>query len=140
MSHIITKEYIDKITYKIIGCTIEVHRELGPGLLENEYEKCFLIEFENKALRFKSQKKIYADYKGFPLETNLRYDVLIEDLIVVELKSKEIIPAVDYKIPATYMKLLRVPKGILINFHCTHIFREGQKTIVNEHYASLPET
>ncbi len=135
----ITQKYIDELTYKIIGCAIEVHKEVGPGMLEKVYEKCFLIELTLQGLSFKKQKRIISDYKGHAIDTQLRYDVLVEDLILTELKSKETVPKVDYTILKTYMRMLSVPKGILINFNCNHIFSEGQKTIVNELYASLPK-
>lgn len=135
----ITQKYLDELTYKIIGCAIEVHKEIGPGMLEKVYEKCFLIELALHGLSFKKQKRIVADYKGHEIETQLRYDVLVEDLILTELKSKETVPKVDYTILKTYMRMLSVPKGILINFNCNHIFSEGQKTIVNELYAALPK-
>lgn len=133
----ITKNYLDELTYKIIGCAIEVHRELGPGLLESVYQKCFTTELSIKSLSFISQICTPISYKGITLEADLRLDVLVEDLIIVELKSMEGILPVHEAQLLTYMKLLRKPKGILINFNCTNIFKEGQKTLVNEFYASL---
>ncbi|UPT65935.1 MAG: GxxExxY protein [Sphingobacteriales bacterium JAD_PAG50586_3] len=134
----ITKKYLDNLTYKIIGCAIEVHKELGPGLLESVYQKCFLQELKSHGLGYQSQIIIPINYKEIELDCSLRLDVLVEGFIVVELK------AVDYMIPIydaqllTYMKLLEKPKGVLINFNCTNIFKEGQKTLVNTIYASLP--
>jgi GxxExxY protein len=134
----ITKKYLDNLTYKIIGCAIEVHKELGPGLLESVYQKCFLHELMAQGLHCQSQLMVPVNYKDVELDCSLRLDVLVEGLIVVELK------AVDYMIPIydaqllTYMKLLEKPKGILINFNCTNIFKEGQKTLVNSIYAQLP--
>lgn len=135
----ITQKYIDELTYKIIGCAIEVHRIMGPGLLESVYEKCFLIELARIGLSCKKQHRIIADYKGVPVDTELRYDVLVENLVIAELKSCDGIHPVHLAILKTYMRLLEKPKGILINFNCTHIFKEGQKTIVNEYYAALPK-
>lgn len=135
----ITKKYVNDLTYKILGCAIEVHKEMGPGLLEKTYKQCFLIELSLEGLNFKKQKRILTSYKGNEIDTELRYDVLVEDLIVVELKAKESIPPVDFTKLKTYLRLLEKPKGILINFNCNHIFREGQKTIVNEFYALLPD-
>ena len=135
----ISQRYIDDLTYKIIGCAIEVHRILGPGLLESVYEKCFLIELTLKGLTYKKQQKIYTDYKGTPVDTELRYDVLVEGLVVTELKSNDGIHPIHLSILKTYMRMLEKPKGILINFNSTHIFKEGQKTIVNEYYAALPK-
>lgn len=126
------------MTYKIIGCAIQVHRQLGPGLLESVYQKCFDHELHIEALNFISQLTTPVNYKGMILEADLRLDVLVEDLIIVELKAmEEMLPVHEAQL-LTYMKLLRKAKGVLINFNCTNIFREGQKTFVNEYYAALP--
>lgn len=133
-----TKKYLDNLTYKIIGCAIEVHKELGPGLLESVYQKCFLHELKMQGLSYQSQLSIPINYKDVELDCSLRLDVLVDNAIVVELK------AVDYMLPIydaqllTYMKLLERPKGILINFNSTNIFKDGQKTLVNSIYADLP--
>lgn len=133
-----TQEYIDKLTYGIIGCAIEVHRNLGPGLLESVYEKCFLKELFIRNFEFKSQVWLPLTYKGLDIESGLKPDVLIEDVIIVEIKSVEIILPVHQAKLLTYMKLLQKPKGILINFNCTNIFKEGQRTLVNNLYGELP--
>ena len=134
----ITKKYLDLLTYKIIGCAIEVHKQLGPGLLESVYQKCFTQELLIKNLNFVGQICTPINYKGVVLEVDLRLDVLVEDLIIVELKSMEGMLPVHEAQLLTYMKLLHKPKGILINFNCTNIFKQGQKTLVNEYYANLP--
>ena len=135
----ITKKYIDELTYLIIGCAIEVHKHLGPGLLESVYEKCFRKELSLQSLDFKTQLFIPLEYKGIQLDTELRLDVIVEDLILVELKAIEGLLPVHEAQVLTYMKLMQKPKGLLINFNCTNIFREGQKTFVNELYAALPK-
>jgi GxxExxY protein len=134
----VTQKYLDELTYEIIGCGIEVHKQLGPGLLESVYEKCFARELALKKLNFKTQLWVPIEYKGLSIEADLRLDILVEDLILVELKSVEAILPVHHAQVLTYMKLLKKPKGILINFNCTNIFKEGQKTFVNEYYAELP--
>lgn len=134
----ITKKYLDELTYSIIGCAIEVHKQLGPGLLESVYEKCFTRELSLKNLAFITQQKVPIQYKGMPLDAELRFDVLVENLIVVELKAIEGILPDHEAILLTYLKLLEKPKGILINFNCVNIFKEGQKTLVNEYYSALP--
>ncbi len=134
----ITKRLLDELTYKIVGCTIEVHRQLGPGLLESVYQKCFLHELRLRNLKFENQVVTPINYKGIILDADLRLDVLVEDFIIVELKSMEGILPVHEAQLLTYMKLLQKPKGILINFNCANIFKEGQKTLVNEYYAHLP--
>ena len=126
----ITKKYIDELTYLIIGCAIEVHKHLGPGLLESVYEKCFRKELSLQSLDFKTQLFIPLEYKGIQLDTELRLDVIVEDLILVELKAIEGLLPVHEAQVLTYMKLMQKPKGLLINFNCTNIFREGQKTFL----------
>lgn len=132
-----TKREVDDLTYKIIGCAIEVHKQLGPGLLESVYEKCFIQELLSQNLHVKSQIRIPLHYKGVDIDCDLRFDVLVEDTIVVELKAVDILLPVFSAQILTYLKLLEKPKGILINFNCTNIFKEGQKTFVNEFYALL---
>ncbi len=133
----LTQKYLDNLSYKIIGCAIEVHKVLGPGLLESIYEKCFLRELEIRGIDAISQRRIQMEYKGLVFGANLRFDVLVEDLIVVELKAVESVLPVHESILLTYMKLLSKPKGIIINFNCINIFENGQKTFVNELYGSL---
>src|SRR6185436_13863213 len=85
----ITKKYLDELTYKVIGCAIEVHKQLGPGLIESVYEKCFLRELALRGITFKNQIWVPINYKGLVLDTELRMDVLIEDILCVELKAQE---------------------------------------------------
>jgi len=134
----ITKKYLDELTYKIIGCAIEVHKYLGPGLLESVYENCFIHELNLRGLRHQSQKNIPLTYKGLYLDALLRYDVLVEDAIIVELKSVSEFEPVHKAVMLTYLKLLEKPKGIIINFNSVNIFDHGQQTVVNEIYAKLP--
>ena len=82
----ITREYLDELTYKIIGCAIEVHKYLGPGLIESIYERCFVAELLLQNLEFKTQVWVPIEYKGVQLEGELRLDVMVEDLILVELR------------------------------------------------------
>ena len=136
----ITQKYLDELTYKIIGCAIEVHKHLGPGLLESVYEKCFTHELGIRRLHYQSQQKVPIIYKNLYLDAELRFDVLVENLIIVELKSMDGILPIHEAVLLTYMKMLSKPKGIIINFNCTNIFKEGQKTFVNEFYAALPKS
>jgi GxxExxY protein len=134
-----TQQYLNELSYKILGCAIEVHKHLGPGLLESIYEKCFIHELELKGLRTESQKRVPLHYKGVSLDAELRFDVLVEDLIIVELKAIDGILPIHESILLSYMKMLEKPKGIIVNFNCTNIFKFGQKTMVNEFYARLPK-
>ena len=136
---LITKKYLNELTYNVIGCAIEVHKYLGPGLLESVYEKCFLRELGLRGIAFKNQIWVPLDYKGLKLDTELRLDVLIEDILCVELKAQEGLLPIHDAILLSYMQMLQKPKGVLINFHCVNIFKEGQKTLVNNLFSLLPE-
>ncbi len=133
-----TKKQLDELTYKIVGSAIEVHKELGPGLLESIYHKCLKKELLLRGINFKSEFSIPLLYKNEPLDTELRCDLLIENQIVVELKAVETMMPIFEAQLLTYMKLLEVPKGILINFNVKNIFHEGQKTFVNDYFKLLP--
>ena len=135
----ITKKYLDELTYKVIGCAIEVHKHLGPGLLESIYEKCFLHELTLQNIQNRNQVWLPLEYKGLVFDAPLKLDVLVEEILLVELKSVEkFIPIYD-AILLSYMRLVEKPKGILINFNCTNIFKYGQRTLVNQLYALLPD-
>jgi GxxExxY protein len=135
----ITKKYIDDLSYRVIGCAIEVHKRLKAGLLESVYEKCFVHELNLNGLRWEAQRNVPLNYKGIYLDADLRYDVLVEDMLVVEIKAIESILPVHESQVLTYMRLLERPKGIILNFNCINIFKEGQKTLVNEIYSELPK-
>lgn len=134
-----TKTDLDDLTYEIIGSAITVHKELGPGLLESVYHRFLIEEFSFRNLRFKSELSVPIIYNNVELETQLRCDFLIENIITLELKSIEKLLPVHEAQLMTYMRLLSVPKGILLNFNCTNIFKEGQKTIVNELFRQLAD-
>jgi GxxExxY protein len=132
-----TQKQINELTYEVIGCAIEVHKHLGAGLLESIYHQCLIEELKSKNINYKSELKLPIIYKGKELETDFRCDLFIENCLVVELKSvSEIHPMHDAQL-LTYMKLLKAPKGIIINFNCKNIFKEGQKTYVNEYFKDL---
>jgi GxxExxY protein len=135
----ITKKYIMDLSYKIIGAAIEVHRILGPGLLESNYEKAFLHELSLIGLSTQSQKTIKVNYKGIELDCELRYDILVENLVVVENKAVTAIHPIYEATILSYMEHLKVPRGIMINFHAENIFYEGQKTFINKYYNALPD-
>ena len=134
----ISKEYLDKLAYQINGAAIEVHKAIGPGLLESVYHACLKHEFRLRNISFTSQTVIPIFYKGIKVDAELRYDFLVENCVIVEIKSVESILPIHEAQLLTYMKLQQVPQGRLINFNCTNIFKEGQKSFVNEFYRQLP--
>ena len=135
----ITKKYLDELTYDIIGGAIEVHKIMGRGLLESVYQQCLKEELIHRKINFLTEMCIPVIYKEKVLDIHFRCDLFVENIIVVELKCvQEIHPAHEAQL-LTYMKLLRCPKGILINFNCFNIFREGQKTFVNEYFSKLKD-
>ena len=134
-----TKEYLDKLTYDVIGAAIEVHKSIGPGLLENVYHQCIKEELKIRGIGFKTEMVVPVNFKGLVMDTALRCDLFVENILVVELKSVSAFAPIHQAQLLTYMKLLNAPKGVLINFNCANIFRDGQKTLVNELFRSLPD-
>ena len=110
-----TKTYLKDLIYQVNGAAIEVHRFLGPGLLESVYHKCLALELNNRKINFQSEIKIPINYKGLVLDTELRADLFVENCLVVELKSVEnILPIFEAQL-LTYMKLLGRKVLILMN-------------------------
>lgn len=107
----------DGLTGDIIAAAIEVHRDKGPGLVESIYEWCLLRELELRQLSATNQKLVTITYKGFTREDPLRFDLLVEDCVLVEAKSVERILPVHKAQLLSYMKLLNIPIGLLINFN-----------------------
>ena len=132
-----TQKYITDLTYKIIGCCIEVHRILGPGLLEKIYIKALQEEFKIQEINYESEFNIHVDYKGKDLDCDLRCDFLIEGCIVLEVKSVADFHDIHTAQTLNYMSLLKAPKAILVNFNVTNIFKEGQKTFLSKYYQQL---
>jgi GxxExxY protein len=135
----ITKNYVNAIAYKIVGCAIEVHKNLGPGLLESVYQTCLIEELKECGLMVRSQVWVPIQYKNKDLGGTLKLDLLVNDLVVVELK------AVEYMIPLyraqllSYLRLTGKPKGLLINFHCENIV-EQMVPLVTEEFSKLPNS
>ena len=134
-----TQKYLNELTHTIIGAAIEIHKELGPGLLESIYEKCLTHLLNEKGLKLIMQQKVPLVFKGLYLDCDLRFDLLVENSIIVEIKAVDGLLPIHEAQLLTYLKLLAKPKGILINFNCTNIFKEGQKTMVTELFATLPK-
>ncbi len=134
-----TQKEINQLSRAIIGFAIEVHKELGPGLLESVYEKCLFHLLILNGFKVDRQQTIPMNFRGLTLDCELRYDLLVNDQIIVELKTvEELLPIHEAQL-LTYLKLLKKPKGILINFNCLNIFKEGQLTFVTEHFRNLPD-
>lgn len=133
----ITQKYLDDLTYEIIGSAIEVHKTLGRGLLESVYHQCMKEELSHRKINFFTEMKVPIIYKTKELTTDFRCDLFIENCLVVELKSVLEMNSIFEAQLLTYMKLLKAPKGIIINFNCFNIFKEGQKTFVNEYFKLL---
>jgi GxxExxY protein len=134
----ITKSYLTNLVYKVNGAAIEVHKAIGPGLLESVYHQCLKYELFKRNIHFVSEMKIPIHYKEINFETDLRCDLLVEGSLIVELKSvNKIEPIFEAKL-LSYMKLMNIAEGLMINFNVLNIYRDGQKTYVNELYRDLP--
>lgn len=118
------------ITYKIRGCIFAVYRNLGPGLFESVYEAALVYELKKNNLEVKSQVPLPVFYEGIQLEVGFRIDVLVEDKVIVEIKSVEELSKVHYKQLLTYLKLSDKKVGLLVNFNCDNI-SENIKRVVN---------
>ncbi|MCD4789167.1 MAG: GxxExxY protein [Bacteroidales bacterium] len=121
----------NKLTQKIIAAAIEVHRELGPGLLESVYEYCMVEELSSMGLNVKSQEKVPIVYKGKTLKKVFYIDLLVEDEIVIELKAVEVILPVHEVQLVTYLKLSDKRLGLLINFNVP-LLKDGIRRRVNK--------
>jgi GxxExxY protein len=133
-----TKKSVTKLSYEIIGLAIKVHRELGPGLLESAYEKCLKYELEKNGYKVNQQMFVPVIYDNLEMNIDLRVDLLINDCIVVELKAVETILPVHEAQLLTYMKLLKKPQGLLINFFTDNITK-SMRPFVNEYFRNLPD-
>ncbi|MDD3787685.1 MAG: GxxExxY protein [Petrimonas sp.] len=133
-----TQKQINDWAYHIIGCAIEVHKRLGPGLLESVYQKCFVEELRQSDFKVQQELKVPILYKGKDLDCELRIDILVNDCIIVELKAVEqMIPVYKAQL-LSYLKLTDLPKGLLINFNCENITSQIV-SLVTKAFARLPE-
>jgi GxxExxY protein len=120
----------NKITEKIIGAAIEVHRTLGPGLLESAYQECLFYELRSLGLSVRKEVTLPIIYKEIKLNHGYRIDLLVNDKIVIELKTVESFTDVHFAQILTYLKLGEYPLGLLINFH-TKLLKNGIKRFIN---------
>lgn len=130
------EERLKALSYQIRGAAMEVYNQLGPGLLESIYEKALIVELRLRKIEVKSQVPIQVVYKGNVVGNDFRIDLLIEDTIIVELKSVEALNALHYKQIRTYLKLTNKPLGWLINFN-EDDFAHGMIKVPNRYYTSL---
>ena len=120
----------ESLTEQIIGSAIEVHRQLGPGLLESIYEECLALEFSLRGLRFERQKLLAIQYKGRRVAADLRIDMWVERQVVVELKAVERVLPVHEAQLLTYLRLSKTRLGLLINFNVP-VLKDGLKRMIN---------
>ena len=135
---LVTKKQVTQLSYDITGFAIKVHKNLGPGLLESIYETSLKYELERNGYTVKQQVVANIIYDGLLIETSLRIDLLVNDLVVVELKTVDEIKPVHHAQLLTYMKMIEKPQGLLINFFTDNITR-SMKPFVNEYFTSLPD-
>lgn len=132
-----TKKEVTQLSYEITGFAIKVHKTLGPGLLESIYEECLKIELIKNGYDVKQQLYTTINYEGIDIETKLVVDLLVNDIVIVELKAiEEILPIHEAQL-LTYMKVLKKPQGLLINFFTDNITK-SLKPFINEYFKELP--
>ena len=119
----------DELSNRVIGCAIEVHRELGPGLLESTYEQCLAYELSQAKIPFKLQVELPVEYKEIRLDCGYRIDLLVDERVIVELKSVDQLLGIHSAQILTYMKLAGVGVGLLINFN-VEVLRRGVRRFV----------
>jgi len=126
------RERLNSLTEKTIGAAIAVHRELGPGMLEKAYERCLAFELADRGLKFERQKRLPLSYRGVQLDVGYRVDLLVEDLVVVEVKSIEHLERVHSAQVLSYLRMLKRHVGLVINFNVKLLVRDGIRRIVND--------
>ncbi len=121
----------NEITYEIRGAIYDVYKNLGPGLLESVYEEALVYELEKRGLKVERQKEVPINYDGHVLNTQLRIDLLVEDRVIVELKSVKEMQDVFWKQTRTYLRLLNLKVGILVNFNTDNILEDSIHRVIN---------
>lgn len=129
-------EDIDDLTRRVIGCAIEVHRALGPGLLESTYERCLAHELTLAGIAHERERVVPVEYKGLRLDCGYRVDLLVEECLVLELKSVHELQPIHEAQLLTYIKLLNAPVGLLINFNVARLI-DGVRRMVSPPYAAM---
>jgi GxxExxY protein len=122
---------VNEITGAVIGAAIKVHRQLGPGLLESAYHQCLLVELERTGLRWQTEVAVPVTYEGVNVDCSYRVDILVEDTVIVEIKSVDKLHAIHKAQMLTYMRLLQRPIGLLINFNVQQLVQGVQRLILD---------
>jgi GxxExxY protein len=130
------KTSLNRLTEKIIGAAIKIHRRLGPGLLESAYETCLAFELREMGLHVEQQKAVPLIYDSVKLECGFRADLVVDGKIVVELKCKETLHPVDHAQVLSHLRLLGLQVGLLLNFHVVAL-KDGIRRIVNNYEENL---
>jgi GxxExxY protein len=120
---------LNQLSHSILGCCLEVHRALGPGLLESAYRDCVAFELSQKGLSFEIERSVPLVYKGRALGIGLRLDILVQDTIVLEIKAVEKLNPIHTAQILTYMKLLNKQLGLLVNFN-TEFLQDGIHRVI----------
>jgi GxxExxY protein len=126
---------VNVLTEEVIGAALEVHRELGPGLLENAYQTCLAIELLSRGFGLERQKALPIVYKDQRVDCGYRLDLVVEGLVIVEIKAIERLERVHSVQLLSYLRFARCPVGLLFNFHAGFLTRDGLRRVVN----NLPE-
>ena len=135
MAMAMTDDQIEALTETIIGCAIEVHKTLGPGLLESVYRECLVLELRGSRLGVEIERRLPFDYKGQRIRSKLIVDLLVEKCIIVELKAVECLHPVHKAQVITYLKLTGCPAGLLLNFNATTLLGGLRRLDHPERYA-----
>ena len=122
----------EELTYQIRGCIFNVYNKLGPGLFESVYEAALCYELDKVGLAFKRQLELPVHYEDIILDVAFRIDILVENKVIIEIKSVEELSKVHYKQIITYLQLTSIPLGLLVNFN-TDSIKENIKRIVNNY-------
>lgn len=134
----LTQKNINDLAYKIVGCAIEVHKQIGPGLLESIYKNCLVEELKATGLNVQTELAVPIEYKGKILPQGLRLDILVNEIVIVETKAVEqLIPLFQAQL-LSYLKLTKKPKGLLINFNCENIVKHIVPLVTDE-FSKLPK-
>ncbi|WP_106567545.1 GxxExxY protein [Cecembia rubra] len=132
------KKMITQMSYDVLGCAINVHREVGPGLLESVYQKCLIHELKSKGFKVMQQVKAPLFYKDLRLEVELKADIIVNESVIIELKTVDCLLPVHEAQILTYMRLLKIPQGLLMNFYSDNLSK-NKIPLVNEYFKALPE-